>query len=76
MLLAYSSRRVHCFQGLKKNCTFKGSGIALCVRLEVARRGSSTFPFPYSRIEAPRLHRSIPLAKIYPNKPQEHSDPK
>ena len=32
--------------------------------------------FPYERVEAPRLHRSIPLAKIYPNKAQEHSDPK
>ena len=33
-------------------------------------------PFPYLRSEAPRLHTSIPLAKVYPNKPQEHSDPK
>ena len=35
-----------------------------------------TFPFPYPRMEAPRLHTSIPLAKIYRNKPQEHSDPR
>ena len=48
-------------------------GVTNCL---LARRGSSTFPFPHSRMEAPRLHTSIPLAKIYPNIPPKHSDPK
>ena len=35
-----------------------------------------TFPFLYPRMETPRLHTSIPLAKIYPNIRPKHSDPK